>query len=257
MPYSVSVKEYEGPLDVLLRLIERAEIDIRDIFISEITSQFIDYVNEMDIKDPDLASEFITMAARLLYIKSRSLLPKPPKEQDEEQDDTDPELELIRQLQEYKAFKDASAYMQGLFEDAVHSRTKLAEEFVLPEQETVFKGGTALDLYEAFSRVLARLDKEEAEHIDSQQVNADVYTVRDCMKTVRDALFDTDIVEFDKLFESKRVKMEVIVTFMALLEMIMRGEVRLRQEAPYEPIWIVKNVLAENDESASYMDEEE
>lgn len=257
MPYNVSVSEYEGPLDVLLRLIEHAEIDIRDIFISEITSQFIEYVNGMDIKDPELASEFITMAARLLYIKSRSLLPKPPREQDDEGGEIDPEQELIRQLQEYKAFKDASGYMQNLFSDALHTRTKLPEEFILPAQETIFQGGTAKDLYDALKKVLARVEEEKNAQTDAQSVNADVYTVRDCMKNIRDALFDADIIEFDKLFEKKRVKLEVIVTFMALLEMIMRGEVRLRQNKPYDTIWIVKNELAEGDEGASYMDEEE
>lgn len=252
--YSVSIEKYEGPLDLLLSLIEKAEIDIRDIFISEITSQYIDYVNAMQIQDMDLASEFIAMAARLLYIKSRSLLPKPPKEQEEEEED--PEEALIRQLKEYKAFRDASEVMRQYFADAEHTRAKLPEEFILPEQETVFKGGTAKDLFKAFEKVLKRFSEEEPEHIESQSVRADEYTVRGCMKNIRDVLTETDNVRFESLFRGNTSKMQVIVTFMALLEMIMRGEIALSQSAPYEPIWISRNVLSENDDDASYMDEE-
>ena len=255
MLYNVSLKQYEGPLDLLLSLIERAEIDIRDIFVSEITSQYIEYVNSCAELDIDLASDFITMAARLLYIKSRSLLPKPPKEQEEEEED--PEQALIRQLQEYKVVKAAAACMNDMFADAVAARTKLPEDFVLPEQETIFTGGTAEDLYKALRRVLKRLDEVEAVHIESAQVNADAYTVRGCMKSIREALTDRNVIEFDELFRDARVKLEVIVTFMALLEMIMRDEINIEQSEPYGTILISKNTLISNDEDISYMDEEQ
>lgn len=256
MQYNISVQKFEGPLDLLLHLIESAEIDIMDIFVSEITSQYIEYVNGMDMVDMDTASEFLTMAARLLYIKSRSLLPKPPKEQDLEEEE-DPEQVLIRQLREYKAFKEASEVMKEQLCDAQKSRTKLPEEFILPTQETLFTGGTSDEIFKAFERILKRIDESDYEKKKAtHEVSADLYTVRNCMKDVREALAEKDTLRFEELFDGMHVKMRVIVTFMALLEMIMRGEVIIKQSAPYEPIWISKNELSENDDAASYMDEE-
>ncbi|MBQ3132506.1 MAG: segregation/condensation protein A, partial [Clostridia bacterium] len=100
MSYEVKLSRFEGPLDLLLHLIEQAEVDIKDIFISEITSQYLEYMNQIEELDMDTASEFLTMAATLVYIKSRSLLPRPPKETTEEEED--PAEALIRQLREYR-----------------------------------------------------------------------------------------------------------------------------------------------------------
>ena len=108
MAYEVNLKEFQGPLDLLLHLIEQAEVDIKDIFISEITAQYLEYMGQIDTLDMDTASEFITMAATLVYIKSRSLLPKPPKENTEEEDPADA---LIRQLREYRAAKETGERM--------------------------------------------------------------------------------------------------------------------------------------------------
>lgn len=257
MAYNVSLQKFEGPLDLLLHLIERAEIDIMDIFVSEITAQYVEYVNSMENINMDLASEFVAMAARLLYIKSRSLLPKPPKEQTEE-DEEDPELALIRQLKEYKAFKEASAVMAELCAEASHSRAKLPEEFILPAQETVFIGGTVSELFEAFTEILKRFDDSKTKKQEfTHEVSADVYTVRNCMRDIREALEEKESVRFEDLFSGTVVKMKVIVTFMALLEMIMRSEISVKQPAPYEPIIIVRNALVDTEtDDMSYMDEE-
>lgn len=251
MQYNVSVQKFEGPLDLLLHLIERAEIDIRDIFISEITSQYIEYVNSMEDMDMDMSSEFLTMAARLLYIKSRSLLPKPPRESDEAEEE-DPELALIRQLQEYKAIKAASEAMSSILDEANLTHTKLPEEFMLPAHDTIFKGGTPNELFSAFEQILKRLDDEQSENkTEEHRVNADAYTVRGCMNDIRNAFSQNNTVMFEELFHGMYVKMRVIVTFMALLEMVMRGEIRLEQTEPYAPIWITKNEFSE-EEALSY-----
>ena len=143
MAYEVHLKEFDGPLDLLLHLIEQAKVDIKDIFISEITNQYLSLMEELDELDMDTASEFLTMAATLVYIKSRSLLPKPPKEAEEEED---PEEALVRQLKEYKLFKQAgeklnelSAGMRGVF-------SRLPEEFALPPQEYELEQATAEEL---------------------------------------------------------------------------------------------------------------
>ena len=159
MAYEVHLKEFDGPLDLLLHLIEQAKVDIKDIFISEITNQYLSLMEELDELDMDTASEFLTMAATLVYIKSRSLLPKPPKEAEEEED---PEEALVRQLKEYKLFKQAgeklnelSAGMRGVF-------SRLPEEFALPPQEYELEQATAEELFAAFMDVLNREEPESS-----------------------------------------------------------------------------------------------
>ena len=116
MPYIVSLKQFDGPLDLLLTLISNAKVDIQDIFVSEITEQYLETMNLVDELDMDSASEFLQMAATLLEIKSRAMLPKPPKPESE--DELSPEEALIKQLTEYKQFKEASERMHELEEEA-------------------------------------------------------------------------------------------------------------------------------------------
>ena len=138
------LKEFDGPLDLLLTLIGKAQIDIRDIFVSEITDQYLDIVRNAPDLDMDEASDFLLMAATLLEIKSRAMLPRPPKTEDE----TDPETELIRRLEEYKLFRETAESMKA-FENAAKSVfTKLPEEYPLPPQEVELTGLTLAGLQE-------------------------------------------------------------------------------------------------------------
>ena len=122
MSYIVSLKEFDGPLDLLLTLISNAKIDIHDIFVSQITEQYLENMSLVDELDMDSASEFLQMAATLLEIKSRAMLPKPPKPEDP--DELSPEEALIRQLEEYRQFKEVSARMHQLEEEARALLTK-------------------------------------------------------------------------------------------------------------------------------------
>ena len=131
MAYRVHIRQFDGPLDLLLHLIGRAEIDIADIFVSEITQQYLSYMDQLDEVDMDTASDFLAMAATLLYIKSRHLLPRPPREEAEDAQE-DPEQALIRQLREYKAFKEAGGELQALLQSARDSFTRLPEDVPLP-----------------------------------------------------------------------------------------------------------------------------
>ena len=128
--YIVSLKQFDGPLDLLLTLITHAKVDIHDIFVSEITEQYLESMKLVDELDMDSASEFLQMAATLLEIKSRSMLPKPPKPEDE--NELSPEEALIRQLEEYRQFKEISGRMQELEKQARALITKLPEEYPLP-----------------------------------------------------------------------------------------------------------------------------
>ena len=159
MPYIVSLKQFDGPLDLLLTLITSAKLDIQDIFVSEITEQYLESMKLVDELDMDSASEFLQMAATLLEIKSRAMLPKPPKP--EEEGALSPEEELIRQLTEYKQFKEISARMHQLEEEARALLTKLPEEYPLPPPNIEITGLTLEKLAKAFRRVLDRAEAAE------------------------------------------------------------------------------------------------
>ena len=159
MPYIVSLKQFDGPLDLLLTLISSAKLDIQDIFVSEITEQYLESMKLVDELDMDSASEFLQMAATLLEIKSRAMLPKPPKP--EEEGALSPEEELIRQLTEYKQFKEISARMHQLEEEARALLTKLPEEYPLPPPNIEITGLTLEKLAKAFRKVLARAEAAE------------------------------------------------------------------------------------------------
>lgn len=252
MAYEVHLKQFEGPLDLLLHLIEKAEVDIKDIFISEITSQYLDFMRQADELDMETASEFLAMAANIVYIKSRSLLPKPPKEGDEE----DPETALIRQLTEYRAFKQASAMLEELSVRAQGMYTRLPEEFALPPQEIILTENSAEELRAAFLLVLNRDRPTESISALAQQVRADRFTVRRQLVKIRKLLAEKRTVLFEELFDEDSCKLERIVTFMALLEMLMYGEIRLKQRVPFEPITLIAGSLIENDDDLEYADEQ-
>ena len=220
MAYEVNLKEFQGPLDLLLHLIEQAEVDIKDIFISEITAQYLEYMGQIDTLDMDTASEFLTMAATLVYIKSRSLLPKPPKENTEEEDPADA---LIRHLREYRAAKETGEKLRSLLDGARGIYAKLPEEFVLPPQEIILEESSVQSLFDAFAELMDKRREEKQREINSQEVMDDRFTIRRQLVKIRDVLRDKVSVPFEELFEDDAPKMEMIVTFMALLDMLMRG----------------------------------
>lgn len=254
MSYEVKLSRFEGPLDLLLHLIEQAEVDIKDIFISEITSQYLEYMDQIDQLDMDTASEFITMAATLVYIKSRSLLPRPPRETTEEEED--PAEALIRQLREYRAAKEAGEKLAELLKDASGVYTKLPEEFVLPPQEINWEESSTQSLLIAFAELMDRRRMEQESKIDRQEVVNDEFTIRRQLVKIRERLRAENTLRFEALFDRDAGKIEMIVTFMSLLDMLMRGEVTIKQAGPYQPISITALNIREDDEDAEYMDEQ-
>ena len=254
--YHVHIKQFDGPLDLLLYLIEKAEVDIREVFISEITSEFLSYLSELDELDMDMASSFISVAATLVYMKSRSLMPKPRRDDEEEQEEEDPGEALIRQLREYKAFREAAQDMRTLYNEAAAMRTRLPMEFPLPPREIILKDTTVEGLYQALLVALNRApDDEKKENV--RNVAADKYTIRSCTRNIREALKQKGgRVMFLPLMQGKG-KMEIIVTFMALLEMLRRGEISLRQQKSFGDIAIEEAKLIADDTDIDYDDEGE
>ena len=253
MDYRVHIKQFSGPLDLLLHLVEKAELDIRDIFVSEITAEFLEYMKQLDELDLDQASEFLTVAATLVYAKSRSLFPPEPKQAEDEED---PAEQLIRRLREYKAFKEASGAMRELAHEAAGMRTKQPEEFPLPPREIILKDTTVERLFEAMLSALDRAGAKEKE-APVHAVRKDVYTVRSCSRKIRDVLTKRKgRTTFHELIDGAG-RMEIIVTFMSLLEMISLGEIKVEQRRYLGEIVIIEQKLVKDDANLNYMDEQE
>ncbi|MFQ5590239.1 MAG: segregation and condensation protein A [Phycisphaerae bacterium] len=231
--YKVALEVYNGPLDLLLFLIRREEIDIYDIPIARITGQYLQYVDMMRRLDPERTSEFLVLAATLMEIKSRVLLPGPSVEEGEE-DIVDPRLELVRQLLEYKKYKDAA---NALHEAAMLRAQKYTRSPTLPSHpdDGIELGNLEIwDLLEAFNRLLEETGRRGAVH----EIDVDDTPV---------ALHAADIVDsieraggqqaFREVF-SGRTRAEMIGLFLALLEMIRQRRVSVSQDRPFGPILI-------------------
>ncbi|MBE5803688.1 MAG: segregation/condensation protein A [Clostridiales bacterium] len=231
------LKDFDGPLDLLLHLIGKAQVDIKDIFISEITDQYIESVRNAPDLDMDDATDFLVMAATLLEIKSRAMLPKPPKLDENEED---PEQALIRQLEEYKRFKETAAAMQQFEKAAQDIFTKLPEEYPLPPQETELVGLTLEGLTEAFLRIWARRpaadETGEANRYAPRDIHRDEHTVQECMLTLLHGIRRKGRMRFDEAFSDAPTREEVVTLFLAMLELLKLGEMHLEQEGVYSDI---------------------
>lgn len=217
MKYTVKLAQFEGPLDLLLHLISKAKIDLQDIFVSEITEQYLLHMEQIKQLDMDMASQFLNMAATLLYIKSRALLP-PKREEVEDENFVDPETELIERLRAYKLYKEVSEQLSGMEAEAKNSFYKLPEELVDFEQELIIEDSDTNTLYLAFLEVLEKRKKEPEEH-RRVEIKQDTFSIRVQKKKILERLKREKRVSFLSLFEERSSDMEVAVTFIALLEL--------------------------------------
>ncbi len=231
MAVHVRLKQFDGPLDLLLHLIGKAKIDIRDIFVSQITEQFIRIVQNAPDFDPEEASEFIAMAATLVEIKSRALLPKPPRP-----DEEDPEQMLIARLTAYKQFKESAGAMAAFEESAMRAFGKLPEEIPLPPPTLEIDGLTLDALWQALQRVAERAPREDREGDHRlRDIRRDNYTVESCMKTIQRRL-RAGAARFDELFGGTPDREEIVTLFIALLELLKLGKAHVTQDGTFDPI---------------------
>lgn len=241
MNWTLNIRDYSGPLDMLLHMVGKAKIDIKDIFVSEITDQYIRHIQQMEALDMDDASSFIQMAATLLEIKSRSLLPKPPEPQEE-----DPETLLIRQLEEYAVFKQIAADMQGFEKATALMYKKLPEEYPLPPPSIEIHGLTLEGLMEAFAAVMARAPRLEPQEtqLTAQRILRDQHSVPECMLDIVKRVRKGSL-PFANLFPLMPHREQVITYFLALLELLRLGRVRVSQDAHYGDILLSRVVKRE------------
>ncbi|MGE5303348.1 MAG: segregation and condensation protein A [Alphaproteobacteria bacterium] len=236
MSTRVQLEIFEGPLDLLLHLIKKNEVSITDIPIATITEQYLATLELMQNLSLDVAGEFLVMAATLIHIKSRMLLP-PSEDAEEEEEGADPRAELVRRLIEYQRFKDVAAQLE---QREILTRDVFARS-AAPVEEAAFPGFREVSVFELLSalrRVLERLPKDNV-----HEVTLDKITVREKMTLLLDTLRAQGQVLFDALFSAAQSRMEVIVTFLAMLELVKVRAVRIFQEQLGGPITIQAAVL--------------
>ncbi len=228
------LKDFDGPLDLLLTLVGKAQIDIRDIFVSEITDQYLEIVRNAPDLNMDEASDFLVIAATLLEIKSRSMLPRPVTRDEEE----DPEEELIRRLEEYRRFRETADSMKKFEEAARQVFTKLPEEYPLPPQEFELTGLSLDGLIQAFQRIWERkpvLDANpESNHYAPRNIHRDVHTVRECMLDLMHTIKKKRKIRFEDIFAESPTREEVVTMFLAVLELLKLGQMHVKQDSVYD-----------------------
>jgi segregation and condensation protein A len=230
--YNIKIPEFEGPFDLLLHLIRENKIDIYDIPIAVITSQYLEYLEMMKELNLEIAGDFLVLAATLIHIKSRMLLPAdeelPPDEQE------DPRVELVQRLLEYQKFKEAAGDLRSK-EDVwmkVFHREPVSDSEE-GEKELYLFDINLFDLLDAFKKIL---DKAPPEIVS---ITKETLTVKDKMSGIMEIMEDQETVRFENLFVEGITRIQLIVTFVALLELIRLGLIRAYQEREFGNIWVI------------------
>ncbi len=235
MSYEVKLDIFEGPLDLLLFLIKKDEINIYDIPIAYITEQYLQYLDLMKMLDLNIAGEYLVMAATLMQIKSRMLL---PRSAEDDEDVEDPRSELVNQLLEYQKFKEVAEYLRGreLERQEWFSKKGLFDIDEVFEEGEVFLTNNVFDLLTAFSRAMRNLPQEIVHEIVVEH-----YTVEEKMHTLLHLLLEHKYVRVSALFRQARSRLELVAVFLAVLELVRLGEVLIRQSETFGEIELYRN----------------
>jgi len=238
MSHKLKLDVFEGPLDLLLYLIKKNDIDICDIPIAAVTEQYMVYIEMMKLLDLEMVGEFLVMAATLMQIKSRMLLPPDPSTIEEEEDD--PRDELVRRLQEYKVFKEIAEQLKGKEFDRQQLFKRKSDgderkELVDDAKEVYFEANL-FDLINAFTHALKKFKEEDFLEIEEEE-----FTVDQKIHDILHSLLKNPRVLLTDLFGAARHKYEVITTFMAILELIRLNEVKVMQKRLFSDIEVVRN----------------
>ena len=232
--YKVKLDIFEGPLDLLLYLIKKDEIDICDISLERITGQYLEYLQAFNELNIELAGEFIVMAANLIYLKSRSLLPIDQQPPEEDAGEDDPRWELIRQLIEYKKFKEAAGelHLRALEQERIFARDAARASAL---QEPLRLGEVGIfQLINAFQTVIRRIEARQ----DVQEIFGERFSVSEKIEAILQSVATGGRLRFSDLFGAVASRLEVVVTFLALLELIRLKQVRAVQKNMFEEIEI-------------------
>lgn len=243
MSLSIKITNFEGPFDLLLHLIKKNEMDIYNIRILEITNQYLEYLNELKQMDLDITSEFIVIAATLIELKSKLLLPK-PKVEEAEEDEKDATQELIYKLIQYKKFKAAAEFLLERERETgimFSKKPEIIEEKSEAKQSTadLLKNVTMLDLYNLYNELINNyLNKQNPEATIEDKIKIETYKIEDKMEEIKDIIRQNSKFNFTSMVKSYNSKTEVIVTFLALLELIKLKDVKVIQQGNFKEIFV-------------------
>ena len=250
MAIPVKLEVFEGPLDLLLHLIDKNKIDIYDIPIVEITEQYLDYIRKLKTSDMNVMSEFLVMAATLLDIKAKMLLPAPETEDDEEAED--PRAQLVQQLLEYKMYKYISGELKDRQMDASRVLFKVP---TIPKEVSAYEEPVNLDelvadlTLEKLNNIFRSIMKKQVDKIDPirskfGKIQKEELSLEDCMHSLEDYAKNHKQFSFRALLDGAKSKTEVIVTFLAILELMKVGAIFITQEAIFDDIQITSQIAA-------------
>ena len=233
--YKVKLEVFEGPLDLLLYLIKRDELDIYEISLERITRQYLEYLQAFQELNIDVAGEFVVMAANLIYLKSRNLLPADQQPPEEDAEEDDPRWDLIRQLIEYKKFKEAAAELQlrQLRQEQIFLREPAGLAALVAEPLSLGEVGI-FQLINAFQTVIKRVEARE----NLGEIFGEHFTVSEKIDWILQRIADGVPLRFSELFAGLASRVEIVVTFLALLELIRLRQVRASQKDPFAEIEI-------------------
>lgn len=235
MGYNISIKSYEGPMDLLLDLIKKNEVDIYDIPIHLITEQFLDYLNLSKTLNMEITSDFILMAATLIEIKSKMLLPKKLLEDDEEDESEDPRKELVQKILEYEKFREVSNILKNSHEFENKSIYKLQEDFSTIDDVDFIKNLTIDKLAIAFSNIIKKMDIEDR----SYTIRSELFTNKMAIGIIREKLKSNKSLSFSEIIKNQCLE-NTITYFLAILEMAKNGQVTLTQNIDLSDILILR-----------------
>lgn len=240
MSYNFKLSAFEGPLDLLLHLISQAKIEIKDIFVSEITAQYLRYMEDCDTTDLDMMSEFLQMAATLVYIKSRSVL---PYLRSEDEDDS-LEEKLVQRLYEYKLHKESAEHLRELAESVKGEFSKYPEELLPENVGNVFINADVQGLYTAFLSLLKQARRlEEKNRPGEFNIGLDQYSVQTQLKVIIGRLAIKEKLDFSELFSGVPGRLEIVATFAALLELLAQNRVGVRQRQLFGNIEVYRKYV--------------
>lgn len=232
--YKVKIEAFEGPLDLLLHLIRESKLDIQTIRLSEITGQYLDYINNMDLLNMENAADFLDVAATLIEIKSKKIL---PREEEIVEDEEDPETLLKRRIEEYKLFKDASETLKQI-EDVNKLYKQPSEE--AGNYRIVLKQMNIENLIKAFSGLLVKATQNEGLK-QEKTIERDRWTVEEKIFEIKSLLINCEKLSFKALISDDFTRSEIITLFLALLELLKRQFIKVEQEQNYGEIEIFRN----------------
>lgn len=239
----VKVADFEGPFDLLLHLIKKNKMNIYNVEIYKVTNQYLEYLNTRKVMDLEITSEFIVVAATLIEIKSKNLLPK-VKVDEEEESEEDIEKRLMERLIEYKKIKSVSEFFKDKYINSGEVFSKKPEiiEEIKPEKidnDDIFKNLTLLDLYNIYNKILENYrEKQNKVNVVQKKIYVDKYKVEDKMEELLERFNSSEVIEFNNLMKESTCKLETVVTFLALLELIKIRTIQVFQDESFSNILI-------------------